>query len=314
VRASWSGKEHGIDPRRAAVGDGEADPDKSPRGRLTAGQGDARGAGDAGGSRIAELEARLRAAERERDALTEREADLRGMANAGLRAQAEFLALMSHELRTPLNAITGYIDLLRLHLHGPLSPEQEADLSHVARNAQQLLLLVTDLLNLTRLARAEVRPQIEVVLVRELFDVVDPIGEFQAARKGLTYGRVDCDRSIAVYADRALAQQVMRNLLSNAVKYTSVPGTVTRLCVADASVVRVGVRDTGRGIPPARLAEIFGPFVAADPGDFPDRGRGVGLGLAVGRELARLMRGEIEVESVLGVGSTFTLALPRAPS
>ena len=111
-------------------------------------------------------------------------------------------------------------------------------------------------------------------------------------------------------ADRERMIQVLLNLVSNAVKFTEPGGCVSISCAASPSAVSVHVRDTGPGIPADRLEEIFDPFVQAGRSS-QERRQGVGLGLAISRELARMMDGELTVESVLGEGSTFTLTLPR---
>jgi signal transduction histidine kinase len=114
-----------------------------------------------------------------------------------------------------------------------------------------------------------------------------------------------------VRADAEKMEQVLLNMISNAIKFTPAGGRIELHCRPDGAVVRVAVRDTGIGIPPDRLAEIFDPFVQVDP-DLTRQRQGAGLGLAISRELARAMGGELAVESVEGAGSTFTLTLPRA--
>jgi signal transduction histidine kinase len=283
--------------------------------RASGGQGGGEGGPARGGSieaRLREVEARLRAVEEERDAFARREADMRRKADAGTHAQAMFMSLVSHELRTPLNAIVGYIELLRLQLHGPLTEEQAANLAYMSRSADQMLGLVTDLLALSRMTRGDVRPRLASVELRALCASVDGIGASLALRKGLTYEREDCEGGVVVRADQTFAEQVVRNLLSNAVKFTHAPGCVTRACRVEGEVVHIEVRDTGRGIAADHLEAIFEPFVQIDPGEFPERQRGVGVGLAVSRQLARLMGGDLTVTSTLGVGSVFDFCLPLA--
>jgi signal transduction histidine kinase len=268
--------------------------------------------GGAMDGRVRELEARLQAVENERDAYAHREVEMQRLAQSGARAEAMFISLVSHELRTPLNAIIGYIELLRLQLPGPLTPEQSTDLAYMARSANQLLGLVTDLLALSGTTRTDLQPRLEVVSVRRLCEAVDGVGERLATSKGLAYERRDCEDAVAVRADAAFAQHVLRNLLSNAVKFTQAPGTVTRTCTVDDAAVRIEVSDTGRGVAADRLDAIFGPFVQIERDEFPERARGIGVGLTIARGLARLMGGDVEVRSALGAGSVFGLRLPLA--
>lgn len=133
----------------------------------------------------------------------------------------------------------------------------------------------------------------------------------QAAVKNLRYEYQGCDPKLLVRADRERLEQIVLNLLSNAVKFTSEGGRVTLAASAQMDVVSISVTDTGVGIPAPKLDAIFEPFVQL-PHDGSRRSSGVGLGLAISRDLARAMNGDIFVESRVADGSTFTLRLPRA--
>jgi len=133
----------------------------------------------------------------------------------------------------------------------------------------------------------------------------------QVRSRGLAYSFGTCDPALAVRADREKLQQVLLNLLTNAIKFTNAGGEITVSCAKLGKRVAVSVADTGVGIPKDKLAAIFEPFVQVDS-RLTRAQEGVGLGLAISRDLARGMGGELTAESVEGVGSTFTLTLPRA--
>jgi PAS domain S-box-containing protein len=227
------------------------------------------------------------------------------------RTKAQFLATMSHELRTPLNAIGGYTQLLELGVHGPIAPAQAEALERVRRNQQHLLSLINDVLNFAKIEAGHLTYDLERVTVRELLSRLEPLVTPQLAARSLRYESVECDPELAVTADAEKANQVLINLVSNAIKFTEAGGSVRILCGADESRVRIAVADTGIGIPEDRLEAVFEPFVQVmrGPGHRPD---GTGLGLAISRDLARGMGGDLRVESVVNVGSTFELLLPRA--
>ncbi len=255
----------------------------------------------------------------ERARLFAAERAARAEAEAANRAKSQFLATMSHELRTPLNAIAGYAELLALGVRGPVTPAQSADLERLRRANDHLTTLVTDVLNFARLDAARVEYRAEVVrlgpLVADLETLVGP----QLTAKGLTYVHDACEpddpeRPCVARADPDKVRQVLLNLVTNAGKFTPAGGRVSVVCEDDvaARVVRVRVTDTGRGIPADQLPHVFEPFVQVDRNLTHASQQGVGLGLAISRELARGMGGDVTAESVVGVGSTFTLTLPSA--
>ncbi|GLC23789.1 hypothetical protein rosag_03020 [Roseisolibacter agri] len=242
----------------------------------------------------------------------------RDAAEAANAAKSQFLSTMSHELRTPLNAIGGYTELLSLGLRGPLTDAQRQDLERVRLANQHLMSLVTDILNFTRIdaGQIEFRPaDVELAtVVTELESLIGP----QLAAKGIAFDHDACgpdtpDQPHVVRADPEKLRQILLNLLSNAVKFTESGGRVAIACATDgdAKVTRVRVSDTGRGIPPEEHERIFEPFVQVDRHRTHESQQGVGLGLAISRELARGMGGDLTVESTAGAGSTFTLTLPR---
>jgi signal transduction histidine kinase len=229
---------------------------------------------------------------------------------AANRAKADFLAMMSHELRTPLNAIAGYVDLLELGIRGPLTPPQRQDLGRIRRAQLQLLSIISDILNFARLEQGKLEFHIAPVAVADAVDDLTAIMTPQIAARRLTWRAAPVDRAIVVRADPERLAQVLRNLAQNAAKFTA-RGGITVAVEPRATTVAIHVRDTGRGIPPHRLAAIWEPFVQVDRHRTPEGDQGLGLGLPISRELARAMGGDLTVTSVPGEGSTFTLELPR---
>ena len=235
----------------------------------------------------------------------------RAEAELANRAKGDFLAVMSHELRTPLNAIGGYAQLMEMGIHGPVTDAQKEALARIGRSQAHLLTLINDVLNFARIDAGQVRYAMGDVLLHEVLAEVEALVAPQVVASRLAFDFPPCDPELAVHADPDKLRQVLLNLLGNAIKYTPAGGTVALVARADEQGVRVEVRDTGTGIRAERLAHIFEPFVQGDRAlNRPDEG--VGLGLAISREMARGMGGELSVESEVGRGSTFTLTLQRA--
>jgi PAS domain S-box-containing protein len=235
----------------------------------------------------------------------------RAIAEDANRAKSTFLASMSHELRTPLNAIGGYVQLLELGIHGPITPPQADALGKVARSQRHLLRLINEVLNLSRIEAGAVHYNIERVLVSDIVNAIAPMVEPQLGEKKLALS-IDVAPELAILADRDKAEQILLNLLGNALKFTRPGGriSVTAMNDGDAqSRARIEVKDTGIGIPADRLTEIFEPFVQVDV-SAAGTARGTGLGLAISRDLARGMGGDLTVISTLGEGSTFVLSFP----
>ncbi len=248
------------------------------------------------------------ALERARAHEAERAARVR--ADEANRAKSEFLATMSHELRTPLNAIAGYAELLDMELHGPITEPQHDAIARIQRSQRHLLGLINDVLNFARIEAGHVTLDLADVPVHETLATLETLIAPQMQRKQLSYSYEGCDSELIVRADPDKLQQVLLNVLSNAVKFTETGGRVTMACTTDDNTARIAVTDTGRGIPADKQDRIFEPFVQLDAG--PTRAHeGTGLGLAISRDLARTMGGDLTVESTVGVGSTFTLTIPR---
>ena len=234
----------------------------------------------------------------------------RAAAESANKAKADFLAAMSHELRTPLNAISGYVQLMAMELHGPITDKQRTALQRIERSQTVLSRLIEDVLSFARIDAGHVDYNLSDVPIEEVLDGVEALVSPQLQMKGLQYSYCHIEPTVTVRADRDKLEQIMLNLLSNAIKFTD-EGSVIVECETTPGEVLVRVRDTGRGIPPDKLQSIFEPFVQVESGLKRGIG-GTGLGLAISRELARGMSGNITAESTAGGGAVFTLALPRS--
>jgi PAS domain S-box-containing protein len=230
-------------------------------------------------------------------------------AEAANKAKTDFLAVMSHELRTPLNAIGGYAELIEMGLRGPVTPAQLEDIGKIRRSQRHLLGLINDIMNFARLETGHVSIKLRDVVLNETLAVLDALTEPQVAAKGIQYVNDRCDPQLSVWADEEKTRQILINLVSNAIKFTPRGGAISIHCDDDGDVVRLRVKDTGRGIAFEKLEAIFEPFVQVNK-QFT-RDEGVGLGLAISRDLARMMRGDLTAESTPTEGSMFTLTLPR---
>jgi PAS domain S-box-containing protein len=230
------------------------------------------------------------------------------------KAKSAFLANMSHELRTPLNAIIGYSEMLQEELDG--DQHSRSDLERISGAGKHLLALINDILDISKIEAGRMELSMEQVSLQPLLEKVI------ATIKPLAQQR---DNSLTVQIDSAIPpltadpfrlEQILLNLLSNAVKFTQ-NGQIelTATMVSDPTKeeltgrLHIAVRDTGIGITPEQMGRLFQPFAQADSSTTRQYG-GTGLGLAISRSFARMMEGDIVVESSPGVGSTFTVILP----
>ena len=242
--------------------------------------------------------------------LYEAERRARAEAEKANKAKSEFLANMSHELRTPLNAIGGYADLLATEIRGPVNAQQRADLERIKRNQHHLLSLINDILNFAKVEAGRVRFDLKDVAMNGVLGQLEALVAPQLREKRLRYSYQYCDATFTAHVDPERLQQILLNLLSNAIKFTPPGGEIRVDCAATPDFMKVRVHDTGIGIPADKLEQIFEPFVQLDRGQSATS-VGTGLGLAISRDLARAMGGELNAESELDSGSTFTLSVPR---
>jgi len=228
------------------------------------------------------------------------------------RAKSEFLATMSHELRTPLNAISGYAELLKMGLRGPVTEAQVADLERINRSQSHLLGIINDILQFAKLESGQLEMKVGAFPVEAALDVAEELVRPQLEAKKISYKYLRGEKSVQVRADRDRFQQIVLNLLSNALKFTPDGGRISVGWRIEEKQVVIDVVDTGVGIAAEQLERIFDPFIQVQSGT-TRTSEGVGLGLAISRDMARQMGGDVSVKSELGKGSTFTLTLPRGP-
>ncbi len=243
-------------------------------------------------------------------ALLESNAELERQYLAALEARRlkdEFLANMSHELRTPLTAVLGYAYLLQEGLSGPLSPEQRKTVEQMTHASERLLQLIEDLLELTALKRGDVQLTVEAFDPRDAVRAAVDATPGPPAGVALRIERYPGD-TIWMRSDRKKVVKILVNLLSNAFKFTA-QGEVVAAVEVSKDVVRFAVRDTGIGISAESHRVVFEEFRQVD-GSRTRQYSGSGLGLALSRQLARLLGGDIELTSAPNEGSSFTLELP----
>ncbi|HEY0527727.1 MAG TPA: ATP-binding protein [Gemmatimonadaceae bacterium] len=227
------------------------------------------------------------------------------------RAKSDFLAAMSHDLRTPLNAIGGYAQLIEMGVRGPVTEEQRVDLLRIQRSKNHLDRLVSDVLSFAKLGAGRLEIHISPVDVKAILSSVVDMVTPQLAEKRLTLAPLSVPAGLKVAADIDKTRQILVNLLANALKFTPAGGQISVEVVERDRKVSICVRDTGIGVPEDQLERIFEPFAQAKRA-LQAADAGVGLGLAISRQLARAMHGDLTVRSVVNQGSTFTLTLPVA--
>jgi PAS domain S-box-containing protein len=225
------------------------------------------------------------------------------------RAKTDFLSGMSHELRTPLNAILGFAQLLESGAPSP-TPSQKRNLEQILQAGWYLLDLINEILDLALIESGGVMVSREPVSLVEVMQECRAMIESQAQQRGIGITFPQLDTPWYVKADRTRIKQVLINLLFNAIKYNSPRGTVTVECTRrESNVVRISVRDTGEGIAPDKLEQLFQPFNRL--GKETSAEQGTGIGLVVTKRLVELMGGTIGVESAVGTGTVFWFELTR---
>jgi signal transduction histidine kinase/DNA-binding response OmpR family regulator len=228
-------------------------------------------------------------------------------------AKSEFLSSMSHELRTPLNAIIGFTGTLLMKLPGPLTADQEKQLTTVRTNAQHLLSLISDILDLAKIESGKVDISLEPVEYQAVIEEVATSLRPLAEQKGIEFTVAVPAAPIEVQADRRALSQILINLANNAIKFTDHGAVHIALSCEQAQgrcLTKVSVADTGIGITAEDQTRLFQAFEQAGVG--ARRRGGSGLGLYLSQRLAQLLGGQITFQSEYGKGSMFTLVLPGA--
>ncbi len=277
---------------------------------------------------VAAAQAKLAGQVQEARRLADELDQAREVAVSANKAKSTFLATMSHEIRTPINAIIGYADILDLGISGPLTPKQHESLRRIRTSSGHLLALVNDVLDLSRIESGTMRLRAASVDTRPAVDAAVAMVEPQAAAKRIRIVvKADDERAVSYTGDERGVRQALANLLSNAVKFTDAGGEILVTSVVkrpdgsnsnlnrDLSYVAIRVSDTGIGIDADKLGKLFQPFtqLEADNGNpYTRQKSGAGLGLSISRHLARMMGGDITVESRAQHGSVFTLWLPSS--
>lgn len=228
------------------------------------------------------------------------------------RLKSEFLSNMSHELRTPLNSILGYAEVMLMGIDGELPDMMKEDVEAIYDNGQQLLSLINDILDLTKIEAGQMALNFQPV------ELVPLLEGSKTNNMGLLLKRkipveivISVERDLPpIKADRVRISQVLNNLVSNAIKFTD-EGTITISAQykAEGDSIQIQVKDTGVGINDDDLPKLFGRFQQVD-GSSTRRAEGTGLGLAISKHLVELHGGQLFAESILNEGSTFTVSIP----
>ena len=274
---------------------------------------------------IAEVSGRRRAQEQLRELnetlerrVTERTAELL-TANLGLQramavaekanlAKSEFLSSMSHELRTPLNSILGFAQLMEQSSASPPTPSQKGSIDQILAAGWHLLELVSEILDLAQIESGRVAMSRQAVPLEDVMIMCKAMVEPLAEERGIGMSFPLFDVPYFVDGDRIRIKQVLINLVHNAIKYNKSAGTVTVECtLASPNSIRISIRDTGPGLAPEQLAQLFQPFNRL--GNEASMEQGTGIGLVVAKRLVELMGGIIGVDSQVGEGSVFWIEL-----
>jgi PAS domain S-box-containing protein len=240
---------------------------------------------------------RLQEAERAREA-----------AEASNRAKSEFLSRMSHELRTPLNAMLGFAQLLELDRRHPISEAQRPWVSQIQQAGWHLLEMINDVLDLSRIESGNLRLSIEALDLHALLAAASTMIEAEAARRRIVITQDVAADAAVVRGDATRVKQIFINLLSNAVKYNVDDGRIHIASRGAAEMVEITITDTGIGMSPQQMNDLFQPFNRL--GRERSQQEGTGIGLVISQRLAELMGGTLRARSAAGEGSSFIVSLP----
>lgn len=236
-----------------------------------------------------------------------------GKAQVANKAKMDFLAMMSHELRTPLNAIIGFSEVASQKVFGPLNDTYLGYFDDILNAGRHLLTIINDILDTANIEKQELSVEVAPVRARELIQEARALVALRAEEKGLDITGVDIEDNWSLLVDRVRARQIFVNLLGNSVKFTPKDGKIgieTRE-TADGKLA-LTVWDSGIGIPAEEQDHVFEHFYQVENNILSRRDQGTGLGLSVSLYLARLMGGDITLESESNNGARFTVALPLA--
>ena len=246
-------------------------------------------------------------------ALQEKNSELQGAKNVAEKAnlaKSEFLSSMSHELRSPLNAILGFAQLLESDSPPP-TPAQRESITQILRAGWHLLKLIEEILDLAKIESGKLSLSPESVSLAEVMAECQVMVEGQAQKRSIQMTFPRFDIPCYVHADRIRLKQILINFLSNAIKYNCEQGQIeVKYSAIPAGRIHVSIRDTGAGLPPEKLVQLFQPFNRL--GQENSGKEGTGIGLLVAKKLIELMGGAIGVESTVGVGSVFWFELMAA--
>lgn len=234
----------------------------------------------------------------------------KNLAEKANRAKSDFLSNMSHELRTPLSAILGFAQLIDAS-NPPPTPSQKRSVEQILQAGWYLLDLINEILDLTLIESGRMPVSMETVSLAELIHEFETMIEPQALNRNITLKFPTFENPVVVRADSTRLKQALINLLSNAIKYNRQHGEVTVTCSdCGPNRVRISVKDTGDGLPPEKLAQLFQPFNRLGKENSAEEGTGIGLVMT--KRLVKLMGGTIHVKSAPGKGTTFSIDLDMA--
>lgn len=248
----------------------------------------------------------------ERARLFDQERGARAAAEDANRTKSEFLASLSHELRTPMNAIGGYVQLIEMGVHGPVTQGQLGALRRIQGIQRHVNGLIGSVLEFSRLEAGAVSYACRPVALDACIEECETLSAPLMSAKNLRYERIGDAGTVSLVSDEDKLRQILVNLLTNAAKYTPANGSVTLSVQVHNEQLHMSVSDSGKGIDASDLDVIFEPFVRLkSSGSIKD---GVGLGLPISRSLARGMGGDLAATNNAGGGTTFMLTLPLANS
>jgi len=217
--------------------------------------------------------------------------------------------VMSHELRTPLNAIAGYSELLSLGVPGELNEKQRDAVDRIRTNQQHLLALIDDVLSFARIEAGSNALTPTAVRLCDVLDSLEPLLRPDLEKRELNFIWSGCDTALMIEADPVKLRQLLLNVLGNAMKFTPPNGRIELSAVGSGDKALIRVADTGIGIPEDKMERIFEPFFQVHTGTTREYS-GAGLGLAISRDFARAMGGDIGIASTVGKGSVVTIRFP----